>query len=291
MLLQLPGMRASALRIRPLSSAPLLPPALVVVRSRIIAGGAALAAASLYYLLSTESEAGVVSDMCGVFEAGGAEGWDAGFFNDARALVERPVVEANLASILRPSVVDKYAIIVGPGGTGKSTAVRKAVHALIAEGAGGAGAGVVYFTTRELRADFSQDLARAVGYRTPIDFIDRMRRYITGEIKEQAAPPLQRYEPRASWSPLSRLLMSAAKLHKARHGTAPTLVLDAMDVIAKNDAAFFGEVQGFAKACADGGILRIVFIFSDGDALPLLLSSSRVALRQGPDLRGGRHQR
>ena len=86
--------------------------------------------------------------------------------------------------------------------------------------------------------------------------------------------PLQRYEPRASWSPLSRLLMSAAKLHKARHGTAPTLVLDAMDVIAKKDAAFFGEVQGFAKACADGGILRIVFIFSDGDALPLLLSSS-----------------
>ena len=99
MLLQLPGMRASALRIRPLSSAPLLPPALAVVRSRarIIAGGAALAAASLYYFLSTESEAGVVSDMCGVFEAGGAEGWDAGFFNDARALVERPVVEANLA--------------------------------------------------------------------------------------------------------------------------------------------------------------------------------------------------
>jgi hypothetical protein len=37
--------------------------------------------------------------------------------------------------------------------------------------------------------------------------------------------------------------------------------------------------------------MRVVFIFSDGDALPLLLSSSRVALRQGPDLRGGRHQR
>ena len=33
-------------------------------------------------------------------------------------------------------------------------------------------------------------------------------------------------------------------------------------------------MQDFAKACADGGIMRVVFIFSDGDALPLLLSSS-----------------
>ena len=201
-------------------------------------------------------------------------GWDADFSDDSHATVARQRLEADIASILRPSIVNKYAIIVGPGGTGKSTAVRKVVHALIAEGAGGAGAGVAHFSTRELLADFSQDLARAVGYRTPINFLDRMRRYITGEIKEQAAPPLQRYEPRASWSPLSRLLMSAAKLHKARHGRAPTLVLDAMDVIAKKDAAFFGEVQEFAKACADGGILRVVFIFSDGDALPPLLSSS-----------------
>ena len=36
-------------------------------------------------------------------------------------------------------------------------------------------------------------------------------------------------------------------------------------------------MQDFAKACADGGIMRVVFIFSDGDALPLLLSSSAVS--------------
>ena len=47
-----------------------------------------------------------------------------------------------------------------------------------------------------------------------------------------------------------------------------------MDLVAKEDTKFFAQVQDFAKACADGGIMRVVFIFSDGDALPLLLSSS-----------------
>ena len=244
-------------------------------RARIIAGGAVLAAVSAYYIWSTESEVGVVSDMRGVFEAGGVAGWGAGFTNDKLASVARPDVEAGLASVLRPSsVVVKYAVIVGPSGTGKSTSVRKVVRALIAEGEGGAGAGVVYFTTRELLADFSQDLAKAVGYRTPIDFFDRIRRFVTGETKEQAAAPQQRYEPRATWSPLSRLLAASATMYKEKHGKAPTLVLDAMDLVAKKDPVFFSEVQDFAKACADGGIMRVVFIFSDGDALPLLLSSS-----------------
>ena len=248
--------------------------AAVRTRARVYAGAAAFTIASMYYIWATESEVGVVSDMCSVFEAGGVAGWDVGFFNDARATVKRPVVEADLAPILRPSVVDKYAVIVGPSGTGKSTSVRKVIHELITEGKGGAGAGIIYFSTRELLTDFSQDLARVVGYRTPIDFFDRIRRFVTGETKEQAKVPLQRDEPRTTWSPLSRLLKEAATLHKKKHGKAPTLVLDAMDLVAKKDATFFCEVQDFAKACADSGILRVVFIFSDGDALPLLLSSS-----------------
>ena len=275
-----------------------------VLRSRArLVGGGVLAAVGLYYVWSTESEAGVIAGMCGVFEAGGVARWDAGFFNDERATVERSSVEADLAAILRPTAVDKYAVIVGPSGTGKSTSVRKVVRALIVEGLSGAssanagaregaptragsgvdggararadaGAGIVYFSARELLADFSQDLAKTVGYRTPIDFFYRIRRKITGETKEQATEPLQRYEPRATWSPMSRLLKEAAILYSARHGKALTLVLDAMDLVAKEDPKFFTQVQDFAKASADSGHLRVVFIFSDGDALPLLLSSS-----------------
>jgi hypothetical protein len=65
-----------------------------------------------------------------------------------------------------------------------------------------------------------------------------------------------------------------------------------MDLVAKKDAVFFSDLQDFAKACADNGNLRVVFIFSDGNALPLLLSLGggqglRVALlKRGRLLRG-----
>ena len=244
-------------------------------RARVLAGSAALAAGGLFYLWYTERETAVVADMCGVFEAGGVADWDAGFTNDARASVERPGVEADLASILCPSVVDKYAVIVGPSGTGKSTSVRKVIRALIAEGAGAStGAGVVYCATTELITDFSRNLGESVRFREPIDLVDSFYRLFTRETKEKASAPLQMYEPRATWSSLAKLLKKSATMYKVKHGKAPTLVLDAMDLVAKKDAVFFSEVQDFAKACADGGIMRVVFIFSDGDALPLLLSSS-----------------
>lgn len=285
------GVRTSLRSLRSLSSVPVSPvsatspsdgqKALDIAkealrsRARVLAGSVALAAGGLLYLWSTEREAAVVADMCGVFEAGGVAGWDAGFTNDARATVARPDVEADLASILRPSVVDKYAVIVGPSGTGKSTSVRKVIRALIAEGAGaGTGAGIVYFTTTELITDFSRKLGKSVCFREPIDLWDSFHRLFTRETKEKASAPLQMYEPRATWSPLADLLKEAAAMYKEKHGKAPTLVLDAMDLVAKKDSFFFLEVQDFAKACADGGIMRVVFIFSDGDALPLLLSSS-----------------
>ena len=286
------GVRTSVLRsFRALSSVPVSPAsatspsdgqkALDIAkealrsRARVLAGSAALATGGLFYLWSTEREAAVVADMCGVFEAGGVAGWDAGFTNDARASVERPKVEADLASILCPSVVDKYAVIVGPSGTGKSTSVRKVIRALIAKGAGAdTGAGVVYCATTELITDFSRNLGESVRFREPIDLVDSFYRFFTRETKEKASAPLQIYEPRATWSSLAKLLKKSATMYKVKHGKAPTLVLDAMDLVAKEDKKFFAQVQDFAKACADGGIMRVVFIFSDGDALPLLLSSS-----------------
>lgn len=240
--------------------------ALAVGRARLYAAGALLGAGAAYAVWRSESESGIVRGMCRVMEAGGRPGWDACHWNDARAVVARPGVDSELAVLLLPAAVTKYAVVVGPSGTGKSTSVRKLVRS---------SKGVLYFSTRELIADFALDLARTVGYRTPIDFVDRVRRAVTGETKEQApAPLLQAQEPRATWFPLSRLLREAASLYRQRHGRAPTLVLDAMDLVAKSDPAFFAQLQDFAKACADSGVLRVVLVLSDGAALPLLLSSA-----------------
>jgi hypothetical protein len=223
------------------------------------------------YVWVTESEEGVVKDMCKVLEAGGVQGWDRLYTNDAQALIARPAVEAGLLDVLRPKAVEKYAVVVGASGTGKSTAVRRVVRRLAEKPF----AGLAYFSAPELVTDFSRDLAQILGYREPIEFGSTLRRlFVTRETKETSSAPPLRDEPRASWSRLSPLLKASALSFKAKHGKAPTLVLDAMDLVAKEDPAFFLQVQNFAKACADSGILRVVFVFSDGSALPLLLSSS-----------------
>ena len=186
-------------------------------------------------------------------------------FDDAVEQVVRPAVAADITTILRPGPdFHKYVAIVGACGTGKSTAVRQAIRALAAESKNTSkDVGVVYYSAPEQLVDFSCRLAPVVGYHRPTYFF-------SGE--EVALPT--KLEPKATWSELSKHLQKAAILYKARHGVAPTLVLDAMDLVAKEDPAFFAVVQNFAKATADGGLLRVVFVFGDGHALPLLLSSS-----------------
>ena len=241
---------------------------LMRARLGLYAAGALLVAGGVYRVWKLESEEGVVAHMCAVFEAGGKPGWDAAF-DDAVEQVVRPAVAADITTILRPGPdFHKYGAIVGACGTGKSTAVRQAIRALAAESKNTSkDVGVVYFTTPSAMCDFSAQLARVVGYYTPTYFF-------SGVTKERAVLPIAGDEPIATWVPVSNLLVKAAVKYKARHGVAPTLVLDAMDLVAKQDPAFFATVQDFAKATADGGLLRVVFVFGDGHALPLLLSSS-----------------
>jgi hypothetical protein len=236
---------------------------MAVGRVALYVGGGVLA----YRLWRSESENGIVEGMCSVLEAGGAKGWDSTYVNDATALVPRPAVEAQLLATLRPAArLEQYAAVYGASGTGKSTSVRKLVRS--------SKGGLLY---SELTGDFSLDLARAVGYRSPIDILGRLRRLVNGE----SADPLHALGHMQRWYPLSRMIRKAASLYTERHGRAPTLVLDAMDQLAESEPAYFSLVLDFAKACADTGVLRVVLVFSQGSALPLLQASPALS-RCGP---------
>jgi hypothetical protein len=65
------------------------------------------------------------------------------------------------------------------------------------------------------------------------------------------------------------------------------LVLDSVDRIAKGTPEFLEFLQNFAKDCADEGDLRIVFITSDGSALPLLMSRSSWSRAKQPPFEVG----
>lgn len=60
------------------------------------------------------------------------------------------------------------------------------------------------------------------------------------------------------------------------------LVVDSIDVLAKEDRKFLGYLQDFAKKCADCGYLRLVFVSSDGTALPLLMARSSWSRARSP---------
>ena len=88
------------------------------------------------------------------------------------------------------------------------------------------------------------------------------------------------------WASVSAALRDGAAAYHAKFGRPAVLVIDGADLIAKNDEKFFGKLQGFAKTCADERHLRVVFVFSDGVALPLLQKSSAYS-RCAPPLEVG----
>ena len=83
-------------------------------------------------------------------------------------------------------------------------------------------------------------------------------------------------EPHATWQALEPCLVRAAELYTSKHGVSPVLVLDGMDLVAKENPEFFVKMQNFAKKCADTGTLSVMLVNGDGRALQLLQSSSAI---------------
>jgi hypothetical protein len=264
--------------------------------SRALVGLAAAAGASLLFLAglfaarAALGEAAVVAGVVAAFEAGGhaprarmavrdgASAWDERFASaDARARVPRPALLAELAELLRPASTYQYALVVGESGTGKSTAVRAAIRMLPAP------KGVIYFSAPERVALFSDELAAAVGYFAPFNPLASFYSWWGG----QAARSESANDPHPQWAALRAVLPLAADAFLVAHGRPAVLVIDAADYVAKKDPAFFGDLQDFAKVCADGGALRVVFVSSEGVALPLMRAASarsRMRVLEVPDI-------
>ena len=204
-------------------------------------------------------------NMLRTFEKGGARGW---YVVEESDHVERPELLASLKALLQPDESDNYAVVIGEHGTGKSTAVRDTIVALEDP------KGVVYVSTPDVVSDFGTELAKAVGYNFVFwDVIGGFRRRLSRAEKYDTAPSFSD-EPLASYRPVRQALLNTATAYKKKHNRPIVLVIDAADRIAKDNPKFFGILQDFAKDCADQGLLRVVFVSSEGVALPLLQSSS-----------------
>ena len=181
--------------------------------------------------------------------------------------VERTELEAKLKKILHPEESGEYVVIVGKNGCGKSTVVRKVLSSLSEP------KGFVYFDCPVTPKMFSAKLSHLLKHRTPLQVNEGVRRYFEGITKEKREPDM-RSEPLSSFSLFEDDLFAAAEAFTSKHKRPMVLVLDSVDILANKSPEFLVYLQDTAKKEADCGNLRIVFITSDGSALPLLMSQS-----------------
>ena len=193
---------------------------------------------------------------------------------DSMATVERIKLQDALRKILLPTAETcQYVVIVGENGTGKSTAIRKMISTL--------DCGAVYFNCPETASSFSIRLLRTIGYRPSIDFIGGVLRRVEMKTKEEGIVDLNS-EPYSTWILVSSMLIKVGTKFRTKYNRPMVLVIDSADVLAKTNPQFLGTIQDFAKNCADMGILRVVFVSSDGSALPLLMSRSAWSRAEKP---------
>ena len=225
------------------------------------------------YMLRNHSPAAVPDSVLQTFEAGGKPGWDTEFDKDAAAKTKRPDVEKKLEEFFYPTpegdLSASYVLIMGEHGTGKSTAVRRAVRNR--KGVNGA----IYVNVPIDLTKFGGVVSQAVGHTT--DTVDaeggvRRRRVNATAMEERKHLPSE--EPMATWSAVSDSIKDAAIAFKKKRGRPAVLVIDSVELIAKKKPEFLADLQTFAKQMTDGGNLRVVFVSSDDSVLQQLKSRS-----------------
>jgi hypothetical protein len=192
---------------------------------------------------------------------------------DEDATVNRPKLHASLKAVLRPAGTREYVVIVGVNGTGKSTAVRQVLSQLEDP------KGAVYINCLQYKM-FSLQLSRLIGYEAETGIRGGIKRYLERSSREDKLDDDK--EPMATFLKLATPLLEAASQYKAATKRPMVLVIDSTDILAKRDPMFLEELQTYAKDCADRGTLRIVFVSSDGTALPFLMSKSAWSRASAP---------
>ena len=235
------------------------------------------------YSLYIDSEYAVINEMVKRFENPLLNKWDE---VDSGTVITREnnnnsdefielLPRENIENLLKPLLYNKnnakmYAAIVGEIGTGKSTAVRKAIRSIQGP------KGVIYCLI-QAENNYFTELCTALGIRITNNYFQQ---YVLKFIAPGKGIPIvptmpTSNDPNILWNRILKpLIETAAIKYKTIYKKQPVLVIDAADKIAKINPTFFRYLQEFAKESVDKGIIRIIFVFSDNANLPILMDPS-----------------
>lgn len=175
-----------------------------------------------------------------------------------RVDVERPQEERGLAALLCPREVSTYAVVLGHVQCGKSTLVRKVIRSI--EGP----KGLVYCNVPVKTNNFIDCLRDVLGFNLA-EMLPFERRSA-----KQFRQNRMTIDQQALWLDVRNHLFAAGKAYRAKHGRPIVLVVDSADLLAREQPQLLIAMQDFAKTCAEKGLLRIVFMSSDGSVVSLM---------------------
>ena len=111
-------------------------------------------------------------------------------------------------------------------------------------------------------------LTTATKYRDPVGAFELIRSLAPGSTSKVAVRS-------GLWDDvLEKKLLEVGKAYRAKYKRPPVLVIDAADIVYKEDPQLLSRIQGFAKTAADNGDMHVVFVISETSAYEMLKAHS-----------------
>jgi hypothetical protein len=165
--------------------------------------------------------------------------------------VKRTALVAELKGFLRPQNMDTYGIVLGPHGSGKSTAIREALRSSGPQGA-------VYFMAPTSEED--------TGCLSKLLDADP----VAPSVKEMTS----KQDDFVIWRRICPLLATAVLMYEKKYRKPVVLIFDNINFYAKYNPKLLERMQLFAKDCADARHARIIFVGSESLAIPIFQKTS-----------------